>query len=136
MANDEDRRLEVSQGRLWFGLATPAAAWVSLGCMDILITWRLCMEPEQFGGSAMHPAVRLLYIAIAAALLVLGVAAGIVSYRNWRALSGGREFLEAKATDRREFMALLGVFVSVTLGMGMLWLAVPPFIIQICTRAK
>jgi len=136
MAVDDGKRVEVSPGRLWFGLAGPAAAWASLGFIDILITWRACFDPEQFGGSAMHPVVRLLYIAAAAALFGVGLAAGIVSYRNWRTLSAVREILEANATDRREFMALLGVFVSVTLGMGMLWLAVPPFMIQICTRAK
>jgi hypothetical protein len=62
--------------------------------------------------------------------------AGTLSYRNWRAISPQNEILEASATDRREFMALLGVFVSVTLGMGVLWLSIPLFLIEFCLRAK
>ncbi len=27
---------------LWFGFATSAVAWVSLGCLDLVITWRAC----------------------------------------------------------------------------------------------
>jgi hypothetical protein len=33
-------------------------------------------------------------------------------------------------------MALLGVFVSLTLGMGVLWLSIPPLILQFCLRVK
>jgi hypothetical protein len=33
-------------------------------------------------------------------------------------------------------MALLGVIISVTLGMGIIWLSIPPLMIQLCERAK
>jgi hypothetical protein len=64
------------------------------------------------------------------------VVAGTTSYRNWRALSQQREILQATATERREFMALLGVFVSITLGMGVLWLSIPPLVFELCVRVK
>ena len=64
-------------------------------------------------------------------------AAGITSYRNWRMiLRSNAKFSNATATDRREFMALLGVFVSITLGMGVLWLSIPPLVIELCMRAR
>ena len=62
--------------------------------------------------------------------------AGRTSYRNWRALTGACGLIETLATDRQEFMALAGVFVSFTLGIGVLWLAVPLFMVQLCMRAK
>ena len=46
------------------------------------------------------------------------------------------KFSMPRRTDRREFMALLGVFVSITLGVSVLWLAIPPLVIELCVRAK
>jgi divalent metal cation (Fe/Co/Zn/Cd) transporter len=80
--------------------------------------------------------VKGICIALAVALLALTIVAGVTSYRNWRALSQQARLLEAPAVDRREFMALLGVIVSVTLGMGIVWLALPPLFIELCWRAK
>jgi hypothetical protein len=113
-----------------------ACAWVLLGFLDILITWRTCVHPEQLNNTAAHPAARTLYIVVSLALILIVVLTGTLSYRNWRALSEQRSILEAQANDRREFMALIGVFVSLTLGMGVLWLSIPPLILQLCLRAK
>jgi hypothetical protein len=111
-------------------------AWVSLGFLDILITWRACVHQEEFGNPVAHPAARMIYAAVAALLFIVVLASGITSYRNWRMISQQREILNATATDRREFMALLGVFVSITLGVSVLWLAIPPLVIELCMRAR
>jgi divalent metal cation (Fe/Co/Zn/Cd) transporter len=129
-------RNTVPSGRLWFGLAASAAAWASLGVLDIMITWLACVHEEEFGNAMKHPGATAAYIAVALALFAVVITAGILSYRNWRAISQRNAILNASATDRREFMALLGVFISITLGMGVLWLAIPPFVIQLCLRAK
>jgi hypothetical protein len=126
----------VTPGRLWFGLAASVMAWLLLGFLDILITWRACVHEEEFGNPVSHPAVRAIYIVVAGILFLIVLVAGVMSYGNWRAISSEREILKSTATDRREFMALLGVFVSITLGMGVLWLAIPPLLIELCMRAK
>jgi hypothetical protein len=125
-----------SQARLWFGLAATAVAWVGLGFSDILITWRACVHREQYGGAAYLPAVHIVYMVVAVFLFAVAVTAGATSYRNWRALSHGSSFLKAEATDREEFMALLGVIVSVTLGMGIVWLSLPPLLIELYARVR
>lgn len=122
--------------RLWFGAATSAVAWVGLGCLDILITWRACMQQEDYGIPIPRPEVRILYFAVALALLALTFFAGYVSYRNWRRLSNDRKLLNAPAVERSEFLALGGIIVSVTLGMGILWLALPPLFLDVCWRAR
>jgi hypothetical protein len=122
--------------RLWFGFAASAVSWVTLGCLDILITWRACTHQEDFGIPGAHPAVRITFFVIALALLIVTIAAGFISYRNWRSLSGRDHVLNAEAVERREFMALLGVIVSITLGMGIIWLALPPLFLDICWRAR
>ena len=122
--------------RLWFGTTTSAIAWVGLGCLDILITWRACMKQEDYGIPDPRPGVRILYFAVALALLALTFVAGYVSYRNWRRLSDERKILNAPAVERREFLALSGLIVAVTLGAGILWLALPPLFLDVCWRAR
>jgi hypothetical protein len=126
----------VTPAKLWFGLIASAAAWVALGCIDIFILWRVCKDPLAFGSGVPHPGATVLFAAVAFTLMTVAVVAGVVSYRNWRSLSTEHHLLGAEATGRREFMALLGVIVSVTLGMGILWLSIPPLVIAICARAR
>jgi hypothetical protein len=130
------QRMDISAGRLWFGLAAPVVAWLSLGFIDALITWGACVHQEQSGYAGPHPGARTLYIVVAVIVFLVVVAAGTTSYRSWRILSRQRELLQASATERREFMALLGVFDSITLGMGVLWLSLPPLLLELCLRAK
>ena len=120
----------ITPRRLWFGLAASAVAWGTLGFSDILITWRACVHQEQYGNSSAHPGARAIYIILAVVLFLVVVVRRDDVYRNWRAISEQREIIDATANDRREFMALLGVFVSITMGMGVLWLAIPPLVIR------
>jgi hypothetical protein len=120
----------------WFGVAGSAGAWLALGAGDILVTWRACMGSNLFGEAANPPAARLVYFGLTIILIALAVMAGISSYRNWRAISGRRALLEAEGRGRSEFVALAGLFISFTLGFGMLWFCLPLFIIQMCLRAR
>jgi high-affinity Fe2+/Pb2+ permease len=126
----------VTPAKLWFGLIASAVAWVSLGCADILITWRMCKDPEPYGLGTNHRGMTGVLIAVAVMLLAIAILAGMISYHNWRALSREEHLLHADATGRSEFMALLGVIVSVTLGMGIVWLSLPPMIVVLCGRAR
>lgn len=125
----------ISSRRLWFGLAASAIAWVSLGCIDILINWRACMHQEDYGIPHPHPGARILIGIVALLLLVIALSAGFISYNNWRRLST-QPLLESHAVERHQFMALLGVIVTVTMGIGIVWLAIPPLFLDICWRAR
>jgi len=125
----------ISSRRLWFGLVASVVAWVSLGCIDILINWRACMHQEDYGIPNPHPGARVLIGVAALVLLLIAIGAGSVSYTNWRRLSTG-PLLGSEAVERSQFVALLGVIVTVTLGVGILWLAIPPFFLDICWRAR
>jgi hypothetical protein len=132
-----DRQVTAIPGRrLWFGFATSALAWVTLGCLDLVITWRACTFQEGYGIPAPRPDVRIAFAALALLLLCITIAAGVISYRNWRSLSTERHLLETNAVDRQEFMALVGVLVSVIMGMGIVWLALPPLFLDLCWRAR
>jgi hypothetical protein len=122
--------------RLWFGTASGAVAWVLLGCADIVITWRACMVQEEYGIPTPRPDVRILYFVVAIVLLAVTAWAGSTSYRTWRYLSEQRKMLHSHAVERREFLAVGGVIVAITMGMGILWLALPPLFLDLCWRAR
>jgi hypothetical protein len=137
MANEVTSRVDhIAPGRLWFGVAASAAAWFVLGLTEILLTWAACLHREQLGGASGHPGVLLLTIVIAVVLFAIIVTSGTVSYRNWRRLSADADLESAEGRGREEFMALLGVFVSLTLGFSTVWLALPLFIIDLCVRTR
>jgi hypothetical protein len=137
MANEITSRVDhIAPGRLWFGVAASAAAWFVLGLTEILLTWAACLHREQLGGASGHPGVLLLTIVITVVLFAIIVASGTVSYRNWRQLSTDADLESAEGRGREEFMALLGVFVSLTLGFSTVWLALPLFIIDLCVRTR
>ncbi len=137
MDNDATTRLyTVPSAKLWFGLTASACAWVALGIGDVLITWWACLFEESFGAAGARSGIGLLYFAATFLLLALAVTSGITSYRNWRKLSGAIRLRDAEGRGRQEFMALMGVFVSFTLGVGILWLTVPLVILKLCVRAR
>ncbi len=90
----------------------------------------------EYGVENPHEYARIACFVISIVLFVMAFAAGFTSYKNFRAISHDRNFINASANDRREFMALLGVIISVTLGAGIVWLALPPLMIELCVRAK
>lgn len=128
--------VSISERKLWFGFAGSVCAWIGLGIADILVAWQACLGDEQFGGSRYRPGFETLFILITASLLVLAIVAGTTSYRNWKALTDDRKLRTAEGRERFEYMALAGVFVSFTLGMGIVWLAIPLGMIALCVRAR
>lgn len=126
----------VSTRRLWLQLAMSAVAWAGLGVADMLITWRACLNEEQFGRASFHPGAHALYFVVTGLLFCLSVLTGFLSYRTWRKLSGAAAFLDAEGRERSEFMSQAGVFISFTLGFGMIWFCLPLFMIQMCLRTR
>lgn len=126
----------VSSRKLWFGLLAASLSWFCLGIADVLITWRACRHQEQFGVGSNHPALTWLNISLFIILLVIAIIGGIVSYTNWKQLTRHNVIFSAEATGSREFMAMVGVFISVTLGLGIVWLGIPLLILQLCLRTR
>lgn len=136
MTDLTNTRQRISPGRLWFGFAGSAAAWIALGIVDLLITWQACAGKEQYGGAHIEPGFRATYLIFTLCLLLTAVMAGWMSFRNWRELSRERDLSNAEGRGREEYMALAGIFVSATLGLGIVWLGLPLFIIDLCVRAR
>lgn len=122
--------------RLWFGVVASATAWFAVGIAEMFITWRACMHNEQLGTASSHPAATAASFVVSFFLLGLVATAGWVSYTTWRRLSTQKSLVEAEGREHHEFLALVGVFFSLTLGAGMVWMSLPLFIIRLCARVR
>jgi len=127
---------EVSERRLWFEFMGTIIAWHILGILEVVITWVGCNHQEQLGGPSPHPAAHALYFVAWTSIFAVALMAGRMSYRSWRRLSETTELLNAEGRERKQFMSLAGLFVSLTLGFGFLWLSLPLFILQMCARTR
>ena len=139
MASEPTPRNEtepVPARRLWFGLSAAFFCWFLVGIAEMFITWRACLRREEFGNSFHDPAATAASFVVTFFLIAVVAAAGFVSYKDWRRLSSQRRFLDAEGRGRREFMALIGVISSLTLGAGMVWMSLPLFILHLCARVR
>ena len=137
MASELTTRSEnASPRRLWFGLSAAFFCWFLLGIAEMFITWRACLHNEQFGQASSNPPALAAAFAVSGFLLAVAAFGGFAAYRTWRRLSSERHVYEGEGRGRREYMALLGVIVSFTLGVGMVWMLLPLFILQFCLRMR
>lgn len=102
----------------------------------MFITWRACLHNEDFGNASAHPSATAAAFIVTFLLIALVAAAGFVSYANWRKLSPQTKLIEAEGRGHHEFIALLGIYVSLTLGVGMVWMGLPLFILRLCARVR
>lgn len=128
--------IRVGSRKLWFGAAAGVASWLLLGVLDVVLAWGFCTRQQDYGVPPEHTGLRIAIVLIALMSLSTAIAAGIVSYRNWRAIAGASRMLEADAEDAREFLAMVGVIISITLGAGIVWLSLPPLFVELCWRAR
>jgi len=101
----------------------------------MMIGWQACVHKEQYGGASHHPVARALYIIFTLVLFGVVLLAGRMSYRHWKVLSNISSVFRAEGYERKEYMALAGLFLSCTLGAGIFWLFLPLLILQQCLRA-
>jgi len=126
----------VSRGRQWFSLWGTAVAWLALYFSNIVITWQACLHHEQLGGASSHPALLILNMVIFFVLLATSILSGVLAYRAWRSRAGSGKFLYAEAEDRHEYMAMIGVLMTFIMGIGIIWLGLPLWIISLCVRTR
>ena len=127
---------DVPPKRLWFGFSGAAAAWILAGVADVWLAWVACMGHEVGSGVFTSVGMRIMLGVITFGLLAVATAGGLVSFANWRRLSESHDFIEAEGRGRKQFMALVGVFISVSLGIGIIWFSIPIYILGICVRAR
>jgi hypothetical protein len=127
---------DIPPKRLWFGFSGAAVAWILAGVVDAWLAWVACMGHEAGSGVFSSAGMRVLLGVVTFGLLAVATAGGVVSFNNWRRLSQSGEFMEAEGRGRQQFMALVGVFISISLAIGIVWFSIPIYILGICVRAR
>jgi|SRR5690242_3570041 hypothetical protein len=121
-------------GWFWFGLTAAVAAWALNLCTNYIISGLICVVRD---GAIVAASVasRGLLVLVTLTLLIVAVAAGLASYRNWRRMSASAVLLDAEAREWREFIAFSGILLSAALVVGLLWSSIPLILVNICVRA-
>lgn len=121
--------------RMWFGAAGAAVAWIVAEFINVLLSGQGCSRALAAALVVTPLWLRIGLGIITIALLGASIAAGIISYRTWRGLARNADLVAAEGHSRQEFVALVGLFVSATLGLGIFWFVLPIYIIRMCVRA-
>lgn len=122
-------------GRVWYGMGTGAGAWLLAGAVDAIVAWEACTG-RKAGGVFTSTGEHWLLGIVTFGLLAATVVAGVMAVRNWRQLGGGQKLIYAEASGRKEFQALVGLIVSVSLGVGLVWFALPIYLLASCVRVR
>ncbi len=123
--------------RLWFGACAGAAAFAIQGFTSFMIAIQACKDGHVGDwGPLSATGVRGLLGAVTAFLLVIAIIGGIVSFRNWRAVSEASSITSAEGRDREAFMALVGLFVAAAFVIGIIWAGLPPALLNVCVSAR
>lgn len=131
----DERRL-IGPGRLWFGATGAAVAWAIQGFTCFQIAVQACSGGAGSWGPLSGFGVRLLLGFLTLGFLIVAAAAGITSYRNWRVFSETRDLMQAEGLDWRAYIALAGMFVSVTCVVGLVWAGIPPIFFEVCNTIR
>jgi hypothetical protein len=102
---------------LWYGLLAPPIAWSIQGLGSFLVASQACHDTRG-SGSARSVVIGLALAALAVTLSALG--ASTLAYRKLRKSTG---------ETRRDMMALGGIFLAITLGLGVLCAGLPALIL-------
>ena len=137
MASEQTSRpVGTRSRRLWLGVVAAGTAWFALGIAEMFITWRACMHNEEFGNAIGNGPATVASFVVSFFLLGLVAAAGFASYLAWRKASAQRSLVEAEGRTVQEFLPLVGVFFCLTLGVGMVWMTIPLFMLRLCARVR
>jgi hypothetical protein len=128
--------VDVAPKRLWFGFSGAAVAWALAGFLDATLAWFACRGGEAGTSVFTSTGMRILLGFITFGLLAVATAGGLISFSNWRKLTAEESFVDDEARGRKQFMAKVGVILSIALGVGIIWFSIPVYLLGLCVRGR
>lgn len=130
----------VSSGRLWFGLAGAAAAWLVMEGVGYFFVGRNCGWRTSGLGAWAFPHPAALTVGLAVVCLAVAAAALLVALGNLQRIAGvtgGRagEPGAPAAWGRARFMAFGGIFASGLFLVGLVLFGFPALLVHACGTA-
>ncbi|HEX3902532.1 MAG TPA: hypothetical protein VH853_06760 [Polyangia bacterium] len=130
VAFDENSRFR----RRWTLLALPPFVWMAQGAAGWYLTGRAC--PVAARPIPLSTA-RALITVITLAALACTVSVAISATRMLRSLgTPTAERMPLTLTERSRFPAMLGLFVGVTLTLGLVFAGLPAVFVRVCGEAR
>ena len=121
----DTRLADLPPRRLWSGILLAPAAWVLEGLFGWAVGARICT-------SLSIASVRLI-IGGFSVLMLAAAAAGLwIAVGSWREATGDAQI----PSDRVEFMALAGVFVSTSFVIAVFWSGLSAAVLNVCGRMR
>jgi len=129
-------RHNVPLAALIFGLAAAPVAWITQTSLNYLVASRACYPFEARKLQVVVDGLWPMLISATVVALIIGILAGLVSWRAWRATreehhGGGHQAIEV-AEGRTRFLALSGMMISALFVAAVLFNVVGLFIVPPC----
>jgi hypothetical protein len=131
-----DSPSRISQRSLWFGSTAAAVAWALHGAACVIVSSQACLNGVGNLRSLSPLGVRWLLAGITIGFLAIAAIGGITSFRNWIHLAEHHDLVHAEGSGREQFMALVGIFVSLAFVIGIIWAGLPLIFLDICMKAR
>lgn len=120
--------------RLWFAIIGAPLAWAAQGAVSWLFVEEACLGAQR-EPAASSVFVRVISAGIFIAALIIGLAAISVSVREW-SRSSNRELGSAETMDRKVFLEVVAVFVSIAFTAGIVWMGMGALWLPGCERVR
>jgi hypothetical protein len=127
-------RTEVSPRILWLGFFSAGFAFALEGFVGWVISSRACYIGHGALGPISPGGLRWLLVGITVVLFGVSLNGGLLSYRNWRRLTGTSKLMDSEAEEANEFIALLGFLMSGFLTVGIFWMSLLFIFLSVCMR--
>ena len=128
----EREAVPVTTARLWAGLLLAPSAWLVAELLGYFLASRACDRGA--ASTIAHAGVTQDVIAVVLALIA--VAGLVIASGNARHVTEPSRPTEPAARGRAHFMALAGVVASALFTLGILFFALPPLLINICSEVR
>ena len=122
-------RAPVALGRLWAGILLAPLAWSVTELTGYYLSSRECAA-----GASGRAGITQDLLAIG--LGVIAVVGLVIAIANWQRVRETSAIDGPPTESRAHFMALVGVVASTLFVVGIVFFALPPFLINVCAEVR
>jgi hypothetical protein len=129
-------RYRVGLTALFFGLVAAPVAWNAQLLFSVALSAHACYPRDVPLTLPIWSSLWRILLAIGLVGIVLAIAGGLVSWRNWRVTfeeaAGSAHHLLNSGEGRTRFLAMFGILTSFLFALGVLFATAAVFLVPLC----